>query len=411
MIITVSKLNYEKNEEVKIEEALKNLNDKLETYNEKLVLSKHSFEIYFRSYAKLVGDKGIRDLESLFKYVTTSIYMDLASEHIVKNRLEIMDCLDDVMRNNDNFYTKLYKDIVTFGKDLYEEISGKPASKDFIKLDTKEMQSRASRISIFSNKNGVAAVFADPNGRYHSKDTQTKKTFTRSVCEDTLTLIDNMSESLEEKAKVNNLYNIALKYRTLKECQNEWWWPFKYLTRNYWDVRDKLNQIETKVRESKSNVFNSIVSKDDFIKYMAKEEQVEGLESLNSMFFADFNVVKINGIVYEAARADLESLYEKNINTKQINVNEVNHNQEIEREHVLSNSVDLDNIRREHLDLSNDESELDSSKKTIEIDEINQDKSYAESNSYNGMESMSQSSSEVNNEESEKSYSEDSFSK
>lgn len=220
-----------------------------------------------------------------------------------------------------------------------------------------------------------------------------------------------MSESLEEKAKVNNLYNIALKYRTLKECQNEWWWPFKYLTRNYWDVRDKLNQIETKVRESKSNVFNSIVSKDDFIKYMAKEEQVEGLESLNSMFFADFNVVKINGIVYEAARADLESLYEKNINTKQINVNEVNHNQEIEREHVLSNSVDLDNIRREHLDLSNDESELDSSKKTIEIDEINQDKSYAESNSYNGMESMSQSSSEVNNEESEKSYSEDSFSK
>ncbi len=370
MIITINQIKYEKNEQKKIEDAILKLNEKLKTYNQKMELSLHSFEIYFRSYASLVGNKGIRDVESCFKYVTTSLYQDLASEYMVRNGIDIIGALDEAMSNNNNFYSNLYKDIVTFGKNLYEDLYAREASLDFVKLSTKDMDRRAARISVFDNKNGVASVYADPNGQYHSKDYDYKRVFFTSVCDDALAILDNMEEKGQDRATyINNLYNVAFKYKALKECQKEGWWPFKYFTRHYWKVNTRMNMIIDKVKESKCEIFGDGITCNEFVRYMKKDEPVALLDNIKTSFFSDFNVAKINNVVYQAARADLEPKID--LNRQEINVEEVNINNKLENEKGLTKSNDL-----EHLELKSEEDkDLDSSKRTIRIDDLDESRS------------------------------------
>lgn len=370
MIITINQIKYEKNEQKKIEDAILKLNEKLKAYNQKMELSLHSFEIYFRSYASLVGNKGIRDVESAFKYVTTCLYQDLASEYMVRNEIDIVAALDEAMTNK-NFYSNLYKDIVTFGKNLYEELYAREASLDFVKLSTRDMDRRAARISIFDNKNGVASVYADPNGQYHNKEYDYKRVFFTSVCDDALQILDNMEQKGQDRdTYINNLYNVAFKYRTLKECQKEGWWPFKYFTKHYWKVNTRMNMILDKVKESKCEIFGNGITNNEFVRYMKKDEPVALLNNLKTTFFSDFNVAKINNVVYQAARADLEPKID-DLNRQEINVEEVNFNNKLESEKQSTKSNDL-----EHLELrSEEDKDLDSSKRTIRIDDLDESRS------------------------------------
>ncbi len=370
MFVNPNKVNYERDELKKVEDAIVAMNAKITADGAFKGITLSSFERYLKSYAAQTGDKGIKSLEHVFKYATMCVFMDIVQDYMLVNGLEIMDCLNEATRNQDNFYTRMYKDIVLFGKDLYESISGKTASKDFIKFDSKKMNVRAARISEFNNDNGVCEVYADPNGKYHRLEYPSKQTFFTNVGNDAVKSIKIMEQyNFDREAQIKGLYNIALKYRTLQEIQNDWIWPFKYLRKRYWKINDKLNEIKDAVRASNCDIFNE-VTKDEFIAYMKGEQQVKPLWNLNTKFFADFNTAKINNVVFESVRNDLEASYDKNININPIHVEEVEKDLEVRQDHVRSNSVDYD-LNRPHLESSvENEKDENLNKVNINVDEV-----------------------------------------
>lgn len=375
MRLLQSKVVYEKNEKDVILKSLEKLNKKYENNPSYIPFSLNDFESYLVEYARLRADKGVKDIEKAFKYASMCLYMELSSNYMISHKINIFKALDSVTKNDEsNVYKDFYLSAVELGSECYYAASERDVSSDFAVFRKGDLKGRAIRNSIFDNHNRVCEVYSSPNEEYHSKNSHYKSIFVNDVCEDIRNDIDKLdNKGLSRKEELKGLYNIALKFRTLKECQREWWWPFRLFKISFWTNFFKLNSLEDKLKTARISVLSDENKKKDFIKYMNKERELPFLKNLDCMFFSDFNVAKISNVVYQNIVDDIEKAEASKSSFEQAKGALSNKLEEDLNKSAIS--LDDNVIRSEKFNEFNDEesakeSELDESKRSIVVDEL-----------------------------------------
>jgi hypothetical protein len=367
MIINLKEVRFENEaEEKRVKEILNKMNNILSKNKDYKPCSIDLFKNYLLEYAnwKKKDDKGVI-LENALKYVALAIYMDQSKNYMLIHKINLIDAYDDIIANNsDNVYKKYFAEAFAAMDALYNSIAGRDVSEDFYNINTSDIASRAERISIFKNESNVLNIFNQPTKNFYSKSKSEKLDMFNKIARDldrTLTDLNVEGRKYERNQKVydeksreteiNGLYNIALKYRALKECQSEWWIPFRFVRPNWYTFHRTLKDLKSKISHCK---IQYITKQDgrikDYIKYINGKNDINFLQNFEIELYGAYNLKKLHPFVSnQLAREEKEqALIEKLTKEKQereprknIHIHEVNKVKELSEEF----DIDENNLR------------------------------------------------------------------
>ena len=358
MIINLKEVRFENDaEEKRVKDILNKMNNILSKNKDYKPCSIDLFKNYLLEYAnwKKKDDKGV-NLENALKYVGLAIYMDQSKNYMLIHKINLIDAYDDIIADNsDNVYKDYFAEPLAAMDALYNSIAGKDVSEDFYNINTNDIASRAERISIFKNKSNVVNIYNQPTKNFYSKSKSEKLDMFNKIALDldrTLTDLNVEGRKYERNQKIydeksreteiNGLYNIALKYRTLKQCQSEWWIPFRFIRPNWYTFHRTLKDLKNKIRHCRIQYITKQDGRiNDYIKYINGKNDINFLQNFEIELYGAYNLKKLHPFVTNqlAKEEHEQALIEKLTKEKQekeprknIEIHEVNKVKELSEE-------------------------------------------------------------------------------